>query len=235
MPELEDFEIGLMFWAKEDARQTLREAKQFGVRAGQLGFPGEMPLDGKADDWNEALAAENFQVITAVCSYVGEDYADIPTVQRTVGLVPSRRARERIQRTKAVADVAAQLGIKSVMCHIGFVPHNATDPLYAQILTLPAIYAITVRRRTVLYFGNRPGACIGRSRSPPWRTPGLPISSINAPYSARLAACSSGLDASRPSRRADQQQVPHGSSSFVSVAGTTNGMTWDRHPAPISR
>jgi sugar phosphate isomerase/epimerase len=98
-----------------------------------LGFPGEMSLDGKADDWNEALAAEDFQVITAVCSYVGEDYADIPTVLRTVGLVPEPTRQERIQRTKAVADLAAELGIKSVACHIGFVPHDRTDPLYAQI------------------------------------------------------------------------------------------------------
>ena len=133
MPELEDFEIGLMFWAKDDARQTLKEVKQFGVRAGQLGFPGEMSLDGKADDWNEALAAEDFQVITAVCSYVGEDYADIPTVLRTVGLVPEPTRQERIQRTKAVADIAAKLGIKSVACHIGFVPHNPADALYTQI------------------------------------------------------------------------------------------------------
>jgi sugar phosphate isomerase/epimerase len=40
---------------------------------------------------------------------------------------------ERIARTKAVADVAKELGIESVACHIGFVPEDPTEPLYTEI------------------------------------------------------------------------------------------------------
>ena len=130
---LEDLEIGLMFWAAADARDTLRKVKAFGVRAGQLGFPGGLPLDGTAERWDEALTAEQFTPVTAVCSYVGEDYADIPTVQRTVGLVPPGTREERVARTKAVSDVARKLAIDSVACHIGFVPEEQDDPAYAGI------------------------------------------------------------------------------------------------------
>ena len=130
---LEDLEIGLMFWAGPDARQTLRNVKDFGVRAGQLGFPGDLPLDGAAEKWDQALTAEQFIPVTAVCSYVGEDYADIPTVQRTVGLVPRNTRAERIKRTKDVSDVARKLAIDSVACHIGFVPEEPDDPEYAGI------------------------------------------------------------------------------------------------------
>jgi sugar phosphate isomerase/epimerase len=127
---LEDLEIGLMFWAGADARDTLRKVKAFGVRAGQLGFPGDLPLDGAAERWDEALTAEQFTPVTAVCSYVGEDYADIPTVQRTVGLVPPGTREERVARTKAVSNVARKLAIDSVACHIGFVPEERDDPAY---------------------------------------------------------------------------------------------------------
>jgi sugar phosphate isomerase/epimerase len=130
---LEDLEIGLMFWAGPDARQTLRGVNEFGVRAGQLGFPGDLPLDGAAEKWDEALTAEQFTPVTAVCSYVGEDYADIPTVQRTVGLVPRNTRAERIKRTKDVSDVARKLAIDSVACHIGFVPEEPDHPEYAGI------------------------------------------------------------------------------------------------------
>jgi L-ribulose-5-phosphate 3-epimerase len=130
---LEDLEIGLMFWAEEDARETLRNVKQFGVRAGQLGFPGELSLDRAAECWDEALTAEHFTVVTAVCSYIGEKYTDIPTVQRTVGLVPAATRRERVARTKAVSDVAVKLAIDSVACHIGFVPHDPNELLHADI------------------------------------------------------------------------------------------------------
>lgn len=130
---LEDLEIGLMFWAGADARDTLRKVKEFGVRAGQLGFPGDLPLDGAAERWDKALTAEQFTPVTAVCSYVGEDYADIPTVQRTVGLVPPDTRKERVRRTKAVSDTARKLAIDSVACHIGFVPEEPDDPVYAEI------------------------------------------------------------------------------------------------------
>lgn len=130
---LEELEIGLMFWARDDAQQTLRDVKAFGVRAGQLGFGGEISLEGAAKKWDAALTAEHFTAVTAVCSYIGEDYADIPTVQRTVGLVPESTRAERVQRTKAVADIATDLGIESVACHIGFVPHEESDPLYSAI------------------------------------------------------------------------------------------------------
>jgi len=130
---LEDLEIGLMFWARPDARETLRRVKSFGLRAGQLGFPGDLPLEGAAEQWDEALTAEHFTAINTVCSYMGEDYADIPTVQKTVGLVPPGTRAERVARTKAVSDVARSLGLESVACHIGFVPEDPMDALYAEI------------------------------------------------------------------------------------------------------
>ncbi|HEY6991276.1 MAG TPA: sugar phosphate isomerase/epimerase family protein [Bryobacteraceae bacterium] len=133
MQGLEDLEIGLMFWARPDARETLRRVKSFGLRAGQLGFPGDLPLEGAAERWDQALTAEHFTAIAAVCSYVGEDYADIPTVQKTVGLVPPGTRAERVGRTKAVSDVARSLGLESVACHIGFVPEDPKAALYAEI------------------------------------------------------------------------------------------------------
>jgi L-ribulose-5-phosphate 3-epimerase len=136
MRVLEPLEIGLMFWAKENARQTLQEVKSFGVSAGQLGIPGELNLNGKAQQWQSALSDENFLAVTAFCSYVGEDYTDIPTVKRTVGLVPEPTRTERVDRTKEVAGFAHEVGIKSIACHIGFVPHDRNHALYREIRNL---------------------------------------------------------------------------------------------------
>jgi L-ribulose-5-phosphate 3-epimerase len=130
---LEDLELGLMFWAGLDARATLDHVKSFGLRAGQLGFPGNYSLRRADEVWDEALRAARFTAIGVVCSYVGEDYADIPTVMNTVGLVPENTRTERVARTKAVAEVARKLGIESVACHLGFVPEDPHEPLYAAI------------------------------------------------------------------------------------------------------
>jgi L-ribulose-5-phosphate 3-epimerase len=98
-----------------------------------LGFPGELPLEGAAERWDEALTAEHFTAVAAVCSYRGEDYTDIRSIARTVGLVPADTRAERMARTKAVSEIARALAIDSVGCHIGFVPHEPGDKAYLQI------------------------------------------------------------------------------------------------------
>lgn len=130
---LEDLEIGLLFWAGPKPAATLEEIKPFGLRAGQLGVAGDLPLDRAAERWDQALMAEHFVATSVVCAFQGEDYADIPTVQRTVGLVPASTRAERIARTKAVADFAADLGVDTIALHIGFIPHDRSSAVYSDM------------------------------------------------------------------------------------------------------
>ena len=89
MPALKELEVGVMFWAGRDPVETLREVKALGVRCGQLGVPGNAAIDGaSAAAWKSALNAEQFSLVTVFAAYDGEDYADAPTVQRTVGFIP---------------------------------------------------------------------------------------------------------------------------------------------------
>jgi len=121
-----DIEIGVMFWA---GRDQLGEIKSLGVECGQLGIGGDIDLTaGFAEDWKFALAREHFKVATVVAAYTGESYADIPTVQRTVGFLPPATRRDRIRRTIEISDFAASLGVQSIGCHIGFVPEEPSDP-----------------------------------------------------------------------------------------------------------
>jgi sugar phosphate isomerase/epimerase len=137
MRTLNNSEIGLMFWASGDAERDMASIRGFGLRAGQLGFGGELSLNGLAAAWRSALAKNpDFTIATAVCSYAGEDYTDIASVRETVGLVPERTRAERIERTKDVAGIAAQLGIRSVACHIGFVPEDRAASKYREVCDL---------------------------------------------------------------------------------------------------
>lgn len=126
MRDLMPLEPGVMFWAERDSPEEIRA---LGVRCGQMGIPGSMKLtDAAAEAWKSDL-----ELVTIFAAYEGEDYADIPTVQRTVGLIPvaTREARER--RTYAVSDFAARLGVNSIACHIGFVPEDPAHPDFVDI------------------------------------------------------------------------------------------------------
>lgn len=124
-------EIGVMFWA---GRDNLAELRELGVQAGQLGVGGDAPLTSAAAvEWREAVGEAQFSIATVVCAYTGEDYADIPTVQRTVGFIPRATRDAREQRTIEASDFAAALGVKSIACHIGFVPEDHSDADYIAV------------------------------------------------------------------------------------------------------
>ena len=67
---------------------------------------------------------------------MGEDYTDIASVQHSVGLVPKATRAERIARTTDVSEIAAELGIRSVACHIGFVPDDRAAPQYRELCSV---------------------------------------------------------------------------------------------------
>ena len=125
------FEPGVMFWAERDELAVIRT---LGVRYGQLGIPGGMKLSAtSASDWKNKLADAGIEVVTVFAAYDGEDYADIPAVARTVGFVPPATRVERLARTLAVSDFAAGFGVRSIACHIGFVPEDAGDADYVAV------------------------------------------------------------------------------------------------------
>jgi sugar phosphate isomerase/epimerase len=126
-------EVGLMFWGEKNPRRTIRAVKALGLRCGQLGFAGHVGLAGQAPVWKEAIVEEDFAVTTVFAAYEGESYADIPTVQRTVGFIPAATREARERRTYEVVDMAAALGVPSFACHVGFVPEDTSSPDYVAV------------------------------------------------------------------------------------------------------
>ncbi len=73
--------------------------------------------------------------VTAVFGgFDGESYADIPTVERTIGLVPATTRAVRLAEMKEISDFAAALGCPVIALHLGFVPHDTSTALYADVL-----------------------------------------------------------------------------------------------------
>jgi sugar phosphate isomerase/epimerase len=126
-------EIGLMFWGEKNPRKSMQAVKSLGIPSGHLGFAGHVPLAGAAAEWKAAAEQEQFAVTTVFAAYEGESYADIPTVQRTVGFIPPATREAREARTREVIDTAAAIGVPSFACHIGFVPEERSDPDYVAV------------------------------------------------------------------------------------------------------
>ena len=74
-------------------------------------------------------------VCTAVFGgFEGESYADIPTVVRTVGLVPQETRQSRLEEMFQISDFANWLGCDTVALHLGFIPHDPAADGYSDIV-----------------------------------------------------------------------------------------------------
>jgi len=129
-------QLGLVFWAEKEPAVHLAELKEFGLSAGQLGVPPSLDTTAALAGWKDALASGDVYFSSAVAAYAGEDYADLERVHQTVGFTAPGYAAERIERTRQVSDFAAQLGLKALSCHIGFIPEDASAPLYQELLDI---------------------------------------------------------------------------------------------------
>ncbi len=87
-----------------------------------------------ADKFLARLKELGITISVVFGGFEGESYADIPTVKRTIGLVPPETRAERTREMKEIADFARLLGVDVVALHIGFVPHDRSDALRAEVI-----------------------------------------------------------------------------------------------------
>lgn len=87
-----------------------------------------------AAELSERLKRLGIEVSCVFAGFEGESYADIPTVERTVGLVPTETRDKRVAELKEIADFAVNLEVKAVGLHLGFVPHDPKSETYQQIV-----------------------------------------------------------------------------------------------------
>jgi sugar phosphate isomerase/epimerase len=87
-----------------------------------------------AKSLRDQLAEMGVQCTAVFGGFDGESYADIPTVVRTVGLVPESTRRSRLEEMYQIADFAQGLGCDTVALHLGFIPHDPAADGYDEIV-----------------------------------------------------------------------------------------------------
>jgi sugar phosphate isomerase/epimerase len=115
----------------------LEVARDLGVPTIHLHTPrAESRTPQRAADFNRELQSLAITITCVFAGFDGESYADIPTVERTVGLVPRETRAARTAELKEIADFARELGVDAVGLHLGFVPHDRTNADYTELIDL---------------------------------------------------------------------------------------------------
>lgn len=115
----------------------LEVAREIGVPTIQLHAPEKQTrTKANADAFVAKLKEYGITLTCVFGGFEGESYADIPTVERTVGLVPPATRAARTQEMKEISDFAKLLGCSAVALHLGFLPDDSQSQLYREILAV---------------------------------------------------------------------------------------------------
>ncbi len=134
---MEPMEVGVFLCSTgiDDPFEALKKLKELGIRHCQLPpFPPDFLTQENAEKLKAALAEAGVEPTTQFVGFPDESYADIATVEKTVGFLWPEKLAERIEITKKAIDFAAAVGAPAIAAHIGFVPSDPADPAYGKLV-----------------------------------------------------------------------------------------------------
>ncbi len=128
--------LGLMAGVGKDLVATFKRIQSFGIPTCQLHVSAEDVDTVFAPDKVKAAIAETSMEISAItCGFRGQKYDNIDG-PATLGLVPPALRPVRVPLIKHFSDVVKDVGIRNIICHIGFIPDDEQDPVYKSFLEM---------------------------------------------------------------------------------------------------
>jgi len=128
-------DIGVCSWSLQPTSMgdLVTQVKQLGLSHVQLALGPLVGLDQKQKLFELSRLRSSGLVLTGgMIAFPGEDYSTIDAIRRTGGFLPDDHWRQREQIVERAADIGAELGLKTITTHVGFVPPPA-EPGYAVI------------------------------------------------------------------------------------------------------
>lgn len=133
MPKLE---LGTMAsLTTGDPKEHIRLVHDLGLATCQLScWAPERYTPANARALQEACEEYSVRITTVWAGLPGPAEWNFIQGPNTIGLVPPQTRAERVLALKQGADFARSIGVESITTHVGFIPEDPGDPLYAGTL-----------------------------------------------------------------------------------------------------
>ncbi len=127
--------LAVCSWSVQPAtpEQLLQSLETIGIRRVQLALD---PLRENPNTWGKfaaAAAQRSVTIVSGMFGTVGEDYTTLDTIKASGGVVPDATWDQNWKNIQQIVTIAAQLGLKLVTFHAGFLPHEESDPNFAKL------------------------------------------------------------------------------------------------------
>jgi len=130
------YDIGVCSWSLKlpDIAAMVSAVQGLGLSHVQLALGPLVMLDDKPKHTELGhLRAAGLTLTAGMIAFPGENYATIATIRETGGFLPDAEWPVRKQLTLEAGKLAAELGLKLLSTHIGFVPPS-NDPQYQRMI-----------------------------------------------------------------------------------------------------
>jgi L-ribulose-5-phosphate 3-epimerase len=120
-------DIGVCSWSLQprDTADLVSQVKQLGIGHVQLALGPLVMLDDKRRHFELGqLRAGGLKLTAGMIAFPGEDYSSIDAIKRTGGYVPDDQWALRKRLSEQAAALGAELGLKAITTHVGFVPRR---------------------------------------------------------------------------------------------------------------
>jgi sugar phosphate isomerase/epimerase len=118
-----------------DPFEATTKLGELGIKSAQVGFqPPEFYTSENARKLKAHMEASGVTPTVLFIGFADESYANVEAVRQTVGFVQPEKLPERMEVSRKAIDFAAELGCEAAAAHIGFVPPDASDPLYVRLI-----------------------------------------------------------------------------------------------------
>ena len=152
------FPLGAFIICDEGLDLRLQTAQKLGLATAQILAPSsEGRTAAQINELKAKFDNAGIDITVVFCGFPGESYADIPTVKKTIGLVPEETRAERLKEAKSISDFTKAMGVDVIGLHIGFIPESESDKIYPQVVAVAqelCDYAASNKQRVHLETGQ---------------------------------------------------------------------------------
>ena len=146
--------VGVLIQLSPEIAQSLAMLSELGFTSGQLACENMSLYNNDfLNTVKRAQAKNNFDFTAFYCGWAGYYTYTYPDMYTTLGLVPDYLRDRRINNIISGMDFAADLGIGTVLSHIGYLPDNPLDATHIQVLnSMRTLIPVLQKNKQVFIF-----------------------------------------------------------------------------------
>ncbi len=127
--------IGLITHLSDDPRVEFGALKQHGFASCQLNcWQPERFTPENAAAVRQAAAEFGVEISALWCGWPGPTVWNFVEGPLTLGIVPAEYREVRMQALFKGAEFCPWIGVRDMVTHVGFIPENLNDPVYAEVI-----------------------------------------------------------------------------------------------------